>query len=261
MIPLTYFLHEYYLLPVLDKTLLYRFETIITDFSNKRRVVERTFTRDVELIYLGKKKELFVFDVFTKKITFNSNQTIENERLLKEAAYAFDEIEMGVNDKGEILTIYNLMAMKHRWEETKFEIRKDNFGYELDDFLSTISNILNDEEQLVSFLNTNKMFGLYFHGLFGKNDMYEVPKTRIAIIPEFDGIEITEQIWTDNRIPRFVIEAKKNIGIEKKIVSKNDQVKKYQGELMYTKDNQLLEGIIETEDENMNIKHTVLWVG
>jgi hypothetical protein len=261
MIPLTYFLQEYYLLPVLDKTQLYRFETIITDFSNKRRVVERVFTRDVELIYLGKKKELFVFDVFTKKIAFSSNQIIENEQLLKEAAYTFDEIEMGVNDKGQIVVVYNLIAMKHRWEATKFELIKDNLGYELDDFLSIISNVLKDEEQLISFLNTNKMFGLYFHGLFGKNDMREVPKTRKTIIPEFDDAEITEQIWTDNRGPLFVIDAQKNIGIEKKIISKNDEVIKHQGKICYNKDNQLLDGIIETENEYMNIKHTVLWVG
>lgn len=111
-----------------------------------------------------------MLNVFTAKVTFQSDQSIQNEQLLKEDLYAFDIIHVGVNDKGEIVKIFNLEDMQKRWQATKQELREDYVGFEFEDFLSDITEVLEDEEQTVYYLKTHAMFGLYFHELFGKKD-------------------------------------------------------------------------------------------
>jgi hypothetical protein len=254
-------LSEFYLDPVLKQKNYYRFETMTIDFSNKKRVAKKGCTRDVEITFLGKISDLLYFDVFTSKVTLTSNQSIQNERLLKEDMYAFGDILLGVDDKGEIQKIQNLKEMQQRWEETKSELRKDHVGYEFEDFLSDTTEVLEDEEKTVYFLNTKAMFGLYFHGLFGKNDVQKMPIKRKSILLDFDDTEITEEIWTDNRKPEFVITAQKSDNANKKIISNNVEIQNYHGTLKYNTDNQLIEGNLKIESENLNINYNVVWVG
>ncbi|TRX30655.1 hypothetical protein FNW52_19845 [Flavobacterium sp. ZT3R18] len=261
MIALTHFIFDFALDPVLDKIQFYRFRTTITDFTNKRRVVENVSTRDVELVYLGKIRDLFYFDVFTSKVTLTSNQSIQNERLLKEDIYAFGDILLGVNDKGEIKKIKNLKEMQQRWAETKAELRKDHVGFEFEDFLSDITEVLEDEEKTVYFLKTNAMFGLYFHGLFGKNDVQKMPIKRKSILLDLDDTEITEEIWIDKRGPQVSIGAQKSDDANKKIISNNVEIQGYQGTLTYGDENQLIESNLKIETEHKNIKYSVIWVG
>ena len=261
MIPQTYFLEEFYLQPVLDKIALYRFETYTSDFSNRKRITEKLCTRDVEITYLGKIRDLLYFDVFTSKVTLTSNQSIQNERLLKEDMYAFGDILLGVNDKGEIQKIQNLKEMQQRWAETKAELRKDYEGFEFEDFLTEITEVLEDEEKTVYFLNTKAMFGLYFHGLFGKNDVQKMPIKRKSILLDLDDTEITEEIWIDKRGPHFSIGAQKKDDANKKIISNNVEIKNYQGILSYNADNQLIEGDLKIETGNMNLNYNIVWVG
>lgn len=257
MIPKIYFLPEYYLEPILNKKQPYRFETIITDFSNED---EKTLIREVRFTYYGKRKELLVFKAFTSKATMLFNKIVQNGKLSKEDIYAFGSVELGVNDSGEIVKIYNLNGMQHRWNCKKLELSKDNSGYEFDVFLDDITNILEDEEKVIFFLNSKNMFGLYFHGLFGKYDINKAPINRSVNILELDDVTVTEEVWTDNRIPSFKITAEKSIDELKKIISNNDTIKKYEGELTYGKNNQLQEGFLEIESNSKNIKHSVVWV-
>jgi hypothetical protein len=261
MIPQTYFLEEFYLQPVLEKIALYRFETYTSDFSNRKRITEKLCTRDIEITYLGKIRDLLYFDVFTSKVTFTSNQSIQNERLLKEDMYAFGDILLGVNNKGKIEKIQNLKEMQQRWAETKSELRKDYEGFEFEDFLTDITEVLEDEEKTVYFLNTKTMFGLYFHGLFGKNDVLKAPIKRKSILLDLDDTEITEEIWIDKRGPHFSIGAQKRDDANKKIISNNVEINNYQGILNYDTDNQLIEGNLKIETENMNLNYNIVWVG
>jgi hypothetical protein len=261
MMPTTNLPTEFYLDPVLDQKNYYKFETLTIDFLNKKRITEKLCTRNVEIIYLGKIKDLFYFDVFTSKVTFTSNQSIQNERLLKEDIYAFGDILLGVNDKGEIKKIQNLKKIQQQWEETKTELRKDHVGFEFEDFLTDITEVLEDEEKTVYFLNTNAMFGLYFHGLFGKNDVQKMPIKRKSILLDLDDTEITEEIWIDKRGPQVSIGAQKSDDANKKIISNNVAIQNYQGTLNYNADNQLIEGNLKIETENMNLNYNIVWVG
>ncbi|WP_123912142.1 hypothetical protein [Flavobacterium sp. AJR] len=245
----------------MNKKQPYRFETTTIDFSNKNYFEQKSLIREVRFTYYGKRKELFVFKAFISKVMMFFNQKEQDDKLLREDVFAFGNLELGINGKGEIAKVYNLREAQHRWERRKLELRKDNSGYELDSFFNEISNILDDETKMLFFLNSKNMYGLYFHGLFGKNDINEAPKKRIATILEFDDVTVIEKIWTDKRVPRFIIRAEEDDGEFKSIISSNDVINRYEGELIYNKENQLQEGYLEIENENINIKHSVVWVG
>ncbi|UTN02197.1 hypothetical protein L0669_12810 [Flavobacterium bizetiae] len=260
MVSSTYFLPEYYLKPVLNKTQPYRFTTRTIDSSNKNRIIEYKLIREVELTYMGKRKEIFVYHVLTTRVAIKSDQTVKNEKFLKENVFAFGIIVLGVNEKGEIVKVYNLNEMEDRWIKRVYALREHSSGYEFDVFVDDISNVLRDEEKTLFFLNSKNMLGLYFHGLFGKNDIKETPKKRPAAIMEFDDVIVTEEILTDKKGPKFIITAQKSNNGER-VISSNDIVKKYEGKLLYDKNNQLLDGFLEIENENKNIKHSLVWVG
>ena len=261
MIPLNHFLQEYYLDPILNKRDLYRFVNIIIDSSNKKRITKKSCTRNVEITYLGKINDLFYFDVFTSKVTFSSAQSIRNEQLMKEDSYAFDDIMLGVNDKGTIVKVKNLKEMQKRWTETKLELRKDHEGFEFEDFLSAITAVLDDEDKTVYFLNTKGVFGLYFHGLFGKNDVEKMPIKRKCTLLDLDNTEITEEISIDKRGPQIIIGAEKSDDATKKMISNTIEIQNYQGIISYNASNQLTEANLKIETENRNLNYNIVWVG
>lgn len=253
MASLTYFVPEYYAEDVLDKIQQYKFITKTTDFSIPKRTVEKKIIRDVELTYLGRRKELFVFHVLTTKVAITSNRTVMNERLLKEDIFAFGILVIGVEETGEIVKMYNLNEMQDRWHKKQLQLRKDYSGYEFDHFVNEISNVLKNEEKTLFFLNSHNMFGLYFCGWFNEKDV-KVAKKRSAAILEFDDVTVSEAIRTNKKETGFSIEGN-TLDNEKEVI------KKYEGELIYDKNNQLLDGFLEIENESINIKHSLVWVG
>lgn len=253
MASLSYFLPEYYTEDVLDKIQQYKFITRTTDFSNARRIVEKKIIRDVELTYLGRRKELFVFHVLTTKVVITSNRTVRNERLLKEDIFAFGILVIGVDEKGEISKVYNLNEIQNRWYNKQLQLRKDYSGYEFDHFVNEISNVLKKEEKTLFFLNSHNMFGLYFCGWSNEKDAKIAKKRSVAIL-EFDDVTISEAIRTNKKETGFSIEANR-------IENEKEIIKKYEGELIYDKNNQLLDGFLEIENESINIKHSLVWVG
>lgn len=260
MIQQNYFLEEYDFEPILEKKLFYRFKTV-TKYIGKKRIVDIGCTRNVEITYLGKINDLFYFDIFTSKVTFSSAQSIRNEQLMKVDSYAFDDLMLGVNDKGTIVKVKNLKEMQKRWTETKVELRKDHEGFEFEDFLSAITAVLDDEDKTVYFLNSKGMFGLYFHGLFGKNDVEKMPIKRKITLLDFDNTEITEEIWIDKRGPQIIIGAEKGNDANKKITSNTIEIQNYQGIVSYNASNQLIEANLKIETENRNLNYNILWVG
>lgn len=260
MISPSYYLLEFYLNPVLKKRVPYRFETTKTEFVKKNKVVNNC-TRNVDITYLGKIKNLFAFDVFTWEVIFTQNDIVVEERLLSKFFWALKNIMLGVSDKGEIEKIYNLVDMQNEWTATISNLREDYEGNEFNLFLSDITEVLESEEKTIQYLKSKNMFGMYFHGLFGKNDIPKIPIKRKVQNFGFRNSELTEEIWPDNRIPGFIIRAKKNSNTERKIISTGDEILGYQGKLEYDKDNKLIEADLKIESEKLNINYNIVWVG
>lgn len=261
MISSEHFIEEFVLNPVLKKKYVYRFTTITNNFLKNKKEIGIACIRDVEITFLGKVKDLFVFNLFTSKVTFQSKQSIQNEQLLKEDHNAFDTVHAGVNDKGEIVKIFNLTDMQKRWKATKQELRKDYEGFEFEDFLADITEVLEDEEQTVFYLKTPAMFGLYFHGLFGENDPAKMPVKRKNTLLDFDDTEINEEIRRDKKRLEFIFSAQKTDDLDKRIISNNEEIKSYWVTLSCSREGLLIESFLEVENESKKIIYSVLWVG
>ena len=100
--------------PILDKTYYYRFETIVEDFSNPKRVKKISYIRNLEVTLYERTEIIANFQLFLSKMHIESKTTEPNEFLIKQMSYAFDEIEVGVNYKGQILYVYNINEMSDR---------------------------------------------------------------------------------------------------------------------------------------------------
>lgn len=260
MIPTKNLLLDVYLDPILKQRYCYKFETLTIDFSTKRKT-EKLCTRDITITFLGKIKELFAFSVFTRKASFTRDGFTIDERLLSKRHYAFGDTMIGVTEKGEIVKMFNLKEMQEEWEDTKHQLRKDYRGSEFEIFLEDITAVLASEEKTVNYLKSKEMLGLYFYGLLGKNDDQKVPLKRKEKVAGFYKTHITEEIWTDNKKPKFIITAEKSDEIPEKIISTGDELKTYQGSLYYSDENQLLEGFLEVENKSKKIIHNVVWLG
>lgn len=249
MISIVHGLKEYHLQPKVGARYSYRFETIIDDFSNETRTIQKSYIRDVQIMPIGKEGYLDVYQIFTAKLSIKSNIAIADEYLIKQMAYAFDLIEAGVDYTGKIVHIFNKGELSSRWEKTSQELEKEYEGSYIQTYFREISMILKDETKLIEFLSTYKMFGLYFHGLFGNYLLWEMPIVRKKIADDFDNSEVTEQIHPE----------KKEV-VRYKISGKSNALYKYEGELLY-KDYQLQEALIELEDDTQSIKYATLFLG
>lgn len=249
MISIVHGLKEYHLQPKVGAQYNYRFETIVDDFSNEKRPIQKSYIRDVQIMPIGREENLDAYQIFTAKISIKSNVSVADEYLIKQIGYAFDEIEAGVDFTGKIVRIFNKQELSFRWNKTFQELGKEYEGSYILSYLNQISMILNDETKLIKFLSAYNMFGLYFHGLFGNYLLWEMPIIRKKIADDFENTEVTEYIHPEKKdFVRYKINGKSNV------------LDKYEGELLY-KDYQLQEALIEIEDDMQSVKYATLFLG
>ena len=249
MISLVHGLKEYHLNPEIGAQYTYRFETIVDDFTNIKRPIQKSYIRNVLIMPIGKQDNLQVYQIFTAKIIIKSNVAVADEYLIKQLGYAFDEIEAGVDYSGKIIRIYNLKELQFRWNLTREKLEQEYIGVAVEVYFRTIDAILNDEQKLIEFLSSYKMFGLYFHGLFGNYLLWEMPIKRENRAEDFENVPVTEAIFPEKR------EA-----VKYKIEGKSSALERYEGQLVYD-DFQLQEALIECENETQSIKYGALFLG
>lgn len=240
-------------LPQLCKIYQYNFSAEITNLISPNKGWQKTIKRDVEIIYLGRKEGLHFYQVLTIKINLSSNKTFPNLPLLKKIVYIFDYIEVGTNNKGLIQKIFNIADLKLRMQKIKTLLEIDNTGVAFMKLFESISELLQNEKKLIQFLESYKMFGLYFNGL---NKSYQEAKAKSIIktrvLDDLDQIQVQEEITCT--------ESNNNLHFTVNKISKEQQIIKYNG-LYKNEYNQLTIGFMEIETEEKNIKYNVSWVG
>jgi len=249
MISLVHGLKEYHLNPEIGAQYNYRFETIVDDFTNIKRPIQKSYIRNVLIMPIEKQDNLQVYQIFTAKIIIKSNVAVADEYLIKQLGYAFDEIEAGVDYSGKIIRIYNLKELQFRWNLTREKLEQEYIGVAVEVYFRTIDAILNNEQKLIEFLSSYKMFGLYFHGLFGNYLLWEMPIKRENRAEDFENAAVTEAIFPENREM-----------VKYKIEGKSSALERYEGQLVYD-DFQLQEALIECENETQSIKYGALFLG
>lgn len=239
-------------LPKPAKIYYYHFITETTHLVKGKKEWQK-IERQVAIIYLGRKESFRWYQVVTPKIIFTSNKAFPNQLLLKEMGHIFDYIEVGVSNKGVIHKIFNIGDLKLRMQGIKSHLEKDHAGASFVELFNGIATILEDEKKTVQFVQSYKMFGLFFNGLY---QQYQVDQPNLLIKPkvldDFGKLEIQEEIsFTENN---------NNYTFTIKEKSQEEKTEKYEGGYT-TEYNQLLKGFITLENQETNIKYSVSWVG
>lgn len=240
-------------LPKLSKTYCYHFITETTNLAKVNRDWQKKVERKTEIIYLGRKEGFRLFQLLTTKIIMTSSKAFPNKSLLIKLGYVFDYLEVGVNDKGCIQRVFNIDDLKLRLQETKNHLEIDHEGEGFVQLINEIFELLLDEKKIVRFLQSYKMFGLYFNGLYQRfQETSSNPIIRPQVLYDFNQLKIQEKVAFTENNNSYIFTVKKK--------SEEENVEKYNG-IYKTEYNQLIMGFIEVENEKENIKYSASWVG
>jgi hypothetical protein len=244
---MNYYLDHRILLPKLDQTNDYIFETVTTDFSNLKKRKKISYTRQISITrykYNGNDK---LFHLFLSDIEIKSNLSIENIFLLKKIGSAFDEIEVEISDYGKIIKIVNFKELGKRWEIISTKLAIDNVGPVVESYIQDISNSLKEEQKLISFFSDYKMFGLYFSSFCRKS--YAVEQERKII--DCESVLMTERFYPkDEKFDTYSI-----TGMPIENNGDTDFIK-YEGIIEY-RENQIELATLEIEKEKSTILYNI----
>lgn len=129
------------------------------------------FSRIIKIFRYGKKHKNNLYQVLTLDFKLYQEEN-SNDQLLKKIAFLFDELELEISDQNRIEKVINLPLIKERWALLKHEILIENQGNTIYQYSDFISQMLEDETKVISFLNQLKMLGMIFNGYTQTNAFF-----------------------------------------------------------------------------------------
>lgn len=139
-----------------QKASIYRFCTTIKHKETKRTI---KYIRRVKATSL----EPNIYHLFCLKYEFHNPSAIA---LVRKVAYVFDEVIIELDTNKKIINIKNSKAIQKRWEKTKQDLLKNNSGPAVKTYLQTVNKTIYKEGSLFSFLESDKMYGLFLKSLW-----------------------------------------------------------------------------------------------
>ena len=222
----------------------YRFESNVSEEIASNYYTEKRYVRTVELYFLRKHKELYQYQILCTKFDF-SDQDTASGFLLKKISYLFDELDVYADEENNIVKLNNLLSIKLRWKELKVKLWETNKGDAVENYFRSISSVLDNEENLIAFLQSYNMFGLYFNGQLGQ---YPDDGKRIRVITE----EKMEYLHKKNSSEeKITIKMRTSEDIDENLT---------EGISIYEK-GVLKENFVKITENNCQIKYSLLWVG
>lgn len=222
----------------------YRFESNVSEEIASNYYTEKRYVRTVEIYFLRKHKELYQYQILCTKFDF-SDQDTASGFLLKKISYLFDELDVYADEENNIVKLNNLLSIKLRWKELKVKLWETNKGDAVENYFRSISSVLDNEENLIAFLQSYNMFGLYFNGQLGQ---YPDDGKRIRVITE----EKMEYLHKKNSSEeKITIKMRTSEDIDENLT---------EGISIYEK-GVLKENFVKITENNCQIKYSLLWVG
>lgn len=222
----------------------YRIETILIEEKNPNYFIQKKYARNIEIYYLGRerKDEHHRFQLLIVDFDF-SEDTNSMGKLTKQISYLFDELDLIVDNDGTIVKVDNINFLRIRWVNIQAQLSEKHRGDAIERYFSQISELLENQEKLINFLEGYNMFGLLFHGLWRS---FDVKCKRLS------ENNITE-IMTPKKVGDKIIQ---NILPES---LENTDIVTFRGFYQY-KENIYEEGFIEIKKETDHFKYSLLWV-
>ncbi len=202
--------------------LQYRLESVTVEKITASYEQERNCIRTLKIYYLREENNVYLYQLLVLDFIFSDDGNAMG-MLLRKAAYLFDNLIIGIDRKGKMVKIINKEQISGRWNAIREAILADVQGAAAYAFIEKIEQCITQEDQLIRFLEDDKMYGLYFNGYKKLLDTLEKQKKTEFLHPEPDR---------PGEIPVFI----------------------YQN-------NVLIEGFSEKRDGNMLIRHSLLRIG
>ena len=203
----------------------------------------KSYVRTAEVYHLGNEKEYFKYHLLVVDFNF-SNEDNAMGKFIKQISYLFDELEISVDQHGNIVRIDNLNFLRVRWMEIATKLSENHQGDFMDNYFRQIGSLLENENQLIDFLSEDHMFGLLFNGLLQSFD-----ERRKRISPE-GFTEITHPVKNGNTVTLTI--SPENL--------ESTEVEHFRG-LFVFKEGHHEEGFTEIIKDNTHLKHSLLWIG
>lgn len=125
--------------------------------------LQKRYTRTVQISQLNNQAHAKRYQLLCKKFKFEDPHSTA---MIRRTAYVFDILQVRVNINGEIETVENVKQLQNKWESAKAALRKDHIGDDFENYLHTIDLTMYDKDKLLAFLNSDKMYGPFFQGLW-----------------------------------------------------------------------------------------------
>ncbi|OMQ10525.1 hypothetical protein [[Flexibacter] sp. ATCC 35103] len=204
-------------------------------------------TREISITRYQLEGNDMLFHVFLSQIEIKSNLSVENIFFLEEIGAAFDEIELEINDYGKIIKVLNFEELKQRWKAIRAKLAIDNEGLNAEAYMQNITDILKDEQRLISFFSDYKMFGIYFSNLY--RNSYAIERKRKLL--DCQNILMAERFYPkDEKFETYLIEG---MPVEN---NENHDFIKYDGIIEYRQD-QIDLATIEVKKQKTTIMYNI----
>lgn len=133
-----------------------------------QNVNKRSF-RKIRIAYKKLAFDEHQCNLFVEKFDFDRT----TESFIKKISYVFDEIELISNNQGRIIEIKNSAEILDRWIKCRDGLYVNHKGAVIETYFNIIDGLFSDQSQLIGFIEQNKMYGLYFNGMWGSaNENY-----------------------------------------------------------------------------------------
>lgn len=226
---------------ILKKT--YRFEGNVSEQITTNYILEKKYVREVDIYLLDYKKSLYQYQVLTVDFDFSDEDNAMG-KFLRQISSLFDEIEMAVDKDGNIVEINNIQFLRLRWIKIQAKLAKSHQGHAIENYFNQITNLLEDKQSVISFLQEYNMFGLLFNGLwnaFEKQRRRTTDDGHVEIMtPIQDGDKIIQTITLEN--------------------TEQKEENNFRGLFIYKGIN-YEEGYVEVKKNKYHFKHSLLWIG
>lgn len=154
------------------------FSTCVEAIDEAGRWTSDTYTRKVEITYLGKEFSQYAFHVSCDDIFYQLKHKVKLEYdLLMEIDETFDELVVLVDLEGNIVKISNFNFIKERWRYIKTQLSKDYDDAHFQQLCEYMDGFVLDEPGILEHVKSPSVYGLYFNGYWAKH-AYDKPQIK-----------------------------------------------------------------------------------
>jgi hypothetical protein len=223
----------------------YKFENIKEE-TIEQIIYTTTTIKEVKICFSGIENNLWRYQVLCVNLDIEAKH-ISSTTILKKQINVFDELIFYVNQNGTIIDIFNLDQLQKRWQEAKVALHNKNQGSILDDFIADTDELLKDKKNVLKYISSKEMYGLYFNGCWGYHDITK---------PRFEGLMLN--IEKRKIYDQHTKHLQQPYSHDVQVIYNTADEQKVQESFFEYKNHKLVEAFLEINEPDINSKYSIV---